>query len=106
MDDDPIDLSPLDPSSDTQRWEQMVRSLSARAASNTQHPVLIDLVRWARPVLAIAAAAAILAWMPSLFSKKQNEPADPVAALVTWAGRDEVPPTDELLRLLGDANGR
>jgi hypothetical protein len=105
MDDDPIDLSALDPSSDTQRWEQMVRSLSARAASNARHPVLIDLARWARPVLAIAAAVAILTWMPSLLSR-QSEPADPVAALVTWAGRDQVPPTDELLRLLGDANGR
>jgi hypothetical protein len=106
MDDDPIDLSPLDPSSDTRRWERMVRSLSARAASNAaQHPVLIDLARWARPVLAISAAVAIVAWMPSLFSRRAKA-ADPVAALVTWALRDEVPPTDELLRMLGGADGR
>jgi hypothetical protein len=86
--DEKIDLSPLDPSRDRVRWERMVRSVAAQAAP---HPVLLDLLRLARPALAIAAALAILAWVPALFSQRE------AGSLVEWAS----PSAAELLSLGG-----
>jgi hypothetical protein len=62
-----LDLSPLDPRRDTQRWEQLVRQIMARSAAELQRRQaagmfgLFDgLLAWSRPALATAAALALL----------------------------------------------
>jgi hypothetical protein len=104
MDDEKVDLSPLEPFGDRDQRERLVRALARRAADGVQHPVLSDLSRWARPVLAVAAALALLAWLPSLLD--QRESADPASAILRWARRNEVPPTGELLTVLEARDGR
>ena len=88
MDDDRIDLSPLDPSRDQLRWERMVRAVAARGRASRSLPeaVLRDLVRLARPVLAVAAALALVAWLPSLVGSPRAEvkATDPTLA-AAWA---------------------
>jgi hypothetical protein len=67
-----MDLSALDPRADQLRFERMVRSTTARAATEltrraeraraSRRPtVLAELARWRRPALAAAAAIAIAA---------------------------------------------
>jgi hypothetical protein len=88
MNDDRIDLSPLDPTRDELRWERMVRSVAARGRASRSLPeaVLLDLVRRARPALAAAAVLALCAWLPSLFGTPRAEPRamDPTLALA-WS---------------------
>lgn len=64
----PVDLSPLDPTVDRERYEQLVRrivdralpELDRRAAAATASVVAV-LAGWARPAIAAAAVIAILA---------------------------------------------
>jgi len=107
MNDDPIDFSTLDPSGNAEDWERMLLALATRGAGRVPPPVLGDLVRCARAVLAAAAALAFLAWLPGLLSQRgERRDPDPVLMLTQWAARDEVPPTAELFRVLGGGHGR
>lgn len=77
-----LDLSPLDPRRDPDRWERMVAGVLARAS--IPDAIVIPLVRgplatlagWARPLLAAAAAIVAL----SLVSLGGQAPAVAVAA--------------------------
>lgn len=60
-----IDLSPLDPSAEPERWERLVRAITERAAPELarraqQAGVLSILGRWVWPTLAAATLAAVI----------------------------------------------
>jgi hypothetical protein len=118
--DDKIDFSPLDPAQDALRFERMVRATAARAreaaARHAEATVVSQLAAWARPALALAAAATLLLWLPTVFGTKPGTTnpqapaatktaADPAASLVRWAQGTETPPVGEVLSALGDHHG-
>ena len=87
MSDDPIDLTPLDPTADAPRFDRVVGAIVAGAApelarrraaaglSLARAGVLGQLGRWHRPMLAAAALVMIV----SLATVARVEPADPDA---------------------------
>jgi hypothetical protein len=108
MDHERLDLSAIDPTSDPQRWERLVQSVASRAweAHRVRVTVHLLLVTWARPVLAVAATVALVAWTGALStSRGRVEPSlsseDPVVALATWAASDRLPATDKVLYVMG-----
>ena len=68
-DQEKLDLGLLDPARQELRWERMVRSVAARGAAGAarRRPGFLSaqLAAWLRPALACAAAAALVAWVPS-----------------------------------------
>jgi hypothetical protein len=71
-----LDLSPLDPRPETERWDGLVASIMARCAGELQRRqsqrrlgVFDGLLAWTRPALATAAALAAL----SLVALSRNE---------------------------------
>ena len=112
MKDDRIDLSCLDPSRDPQRWDRIVASIASRAieARRRRFTISFQLLAWARPVLAIAATVALGIWAGALLNSDSSETwtassEDPVYKLAGWAIQDQVPPTTEILKVLGEQNG-
>jgi hypothetical protein len=111
MDEEKIDLSELDPSRDAPRWARMVESVAARAmAARRARPsseIFAEaLVRRARPMLAFAAAAAILVWAGAWNAGRHRTSttaasAVPALALAQWAAEDSVPSTSNILDVLG-----
>ena len=83
MTDDRLDLSPLDPASDPERWARFVDRVAADAARGvaTRAPaarastgIAAELARWARPSLA-AAAVLVMAAAASLAGGARQRPA-------------------------------
>ena len=112
MTEERLDLSALDPSQDRERWEAIVQSVAARAlaARRRRNTIARQVLAWSRPVLAIAAAAALVSWVGAL--TKQPEPvtvaeqkAEPAFVLARWAMVDEWPSTDQMLIVLGASHG-
>jgi hypothetical protein len=106
-DEEPIDFSALDPRRDELRFERLVRETTKRALSRRE-PTLVDVVpRMARPLLALAAGLAVLAWVPRLTAHEATgEPTatarTPSEALADWALTGEAPSGQELFASLGD----
>lgn len=67
MDDRPIDLSPLNPTLDRERWERRIASITALAAPELARRATLAgspsqvLLGWFRPALSAAAALALCA---------------------------------------------
>jgi hypothetical protein len=116
MDDERIDLSALDPARDGKRWDEMVDSVAARALAARRRstggaspgPVALQLVAWARPALALAAALALVVWAAALAAggaARASAPGttrtEPAFALSAWAMQDELPSTEDVLETLG-----
>ena len=111
MNQDRIDLSMLDPSRDQPRWEQTVQSVASRAWAARRRRLSIggQLSVWARPVLAIAAAVSLVSWAGALTSNSSkpanvSDQQEPAAVLLQWANNDEVPPTSQILQVLGEGH--
>lgn len=111
MHDSKIDLSALDPAQDTERWHQLVESIAARAFARRKERLTVgyQLLSWARPVLAAAAALTIVFGTKALLS--QNEPSviakkrfETAYVLAKWATNDERPATSDILQVLGEQN--
>ncbi len=105
---DNIDFSPLDPSRDRARWNDMIASLARRAHQARQRRLTVaaQLMAWSRPMLAAAAGVAMVTWIGAMASdgpKEANHAAvpEPAMSLAGWAATDEVPATQEILQLLG-----
>ncbi len=79
MDDDRIDLSPLDPTRDARRWEALVQR-----ALHPPETIWGSLTRLRAGVFALAAVA-VLSWVPSLFVTPTTETDDAALALVQYA---------------------
>lgn len=82
---EPVDLSPLDPEVDTQRWSLLVDATRVRVEAVLRHreldPIAV-LSGWARPILAAAAAILLL-----------------LGAATTALGRPDQPAASEARRL-------
>jgi hypothetical protein len=104
MDPDRIDFSALDPARDELRWERRVRTVVARAATR---PVERTALRFARPLLAVAAALALLAWAPSLFGTGAlpAQAGDAAVSLSQWAAQGEVPAGADVWTTFGGHDG-
>ena len=107
MDERPIDLTPLDPTLDGERWERRIAAIAvlavpelARRAAAVESPLQV-LVGWFRPALSAAALLALSAGgtLMLLLPAGAPEPAAAVDALrlpapiALWLGDDAQPPT-------------
>lgn len=104
VDDDKLDLSPLDPTLDAAGFEAMVQSIAARAARQIAAAPEEIMLRWWRPALALAASMAMAAWGPSLLAARQPTSAsaqDPAAALLQWSRGEGASSAAEILESLG-----
>jgi negative regulator of sigma E activity len=88
-----IDFSSLDPMRDAARWESRITRVADMAAEHhrTKPTVTEQLARWALPMLAVAAAAALVAGMGlQRMSHAQAAGAeDPSVSLIAWAANDD-----------------
>jgi hypothetical protein len=112
MNDERIDLSLLDPSRDPKRWERLVASVTSRALAAHRRRLTISyqLTAWARPALALAAAAALASWVGTVVAPTRNGSAartepEPAYVLSAWANGDDVPATPRILEVLGGSHG-
>jgi hypothetical protein len=105
MQPDRLDFSSLDPARDSAYWETLVRAVTARAAAGRPRPVLFQLSTWAKPALALAAAAAFVAWTPALLAERGAAAAptrvDGALTLSEWEASPPSTTTSELLSSLG-----
>lgn len=110
MDERPIDLTPLDPARDRERWERRIASIVvlaapelARRAAAAESPLQV-LVGWFRPALSAAAVLALCAGgaLTLLLPAGAPEPAVAVDALrlpapiALWLGDDQPPTVADL----------
>ena len=126
MKDEKMDLSVLDPARDAERWNSLVESVARKAwnSRRQQLTVSFQIVSWARPALAIAASLALVSWAATWAQARtgassaytdgvtgvtgvtrDRKDQDPTTLLAQWAEADELPPTLEILRVLGARNG-
>lgn len=114
MDEERIDFSALDPRRDPARFEQMVKAVVAGAAARppSPHPFLRTLAGQGRMVALVAAALALVAWLPNLGASlsgaspsQGTTESDPVDLVSTWAQSGQVPTDVDLFQALGDFNG-
>ena len=106
MNDEPIDLSMLDPTRNRQRWQSRIDKIVVDTVRARQRrPGLFDQVdRFARPALAIAATLALISWGATLQAGNQattSAVGSPTTTLLQWAMNDEVPSTSEVFQSLG-----
>jgi hypothetical protein len=105
LDDDRLDLSPLDPTRDAARFEAIVRSVAARAAARPMRDASSILLAWWRPALALAASLALVPWGPSLLTARtptsESLSSDPAAAILEWARAGAPSSAAEVLDSLG-----
>jgi len=115
MSDDPLDLTPVDPTRDTERFEEMVAAIRFRSEAafvrRRRRPTILDGVAgWWTPALAAAAliaAASAVTWVvaypasaqPSIVAEATGVP----AAVADWAQTDTTPSPGELLVSIGGA---
>jgi hypothetical protein len=110
MDPERIDLSSLDPAASSDRWQQLVEATSRRAlATRQRRPSLsMQLLAFARPALACAAALALLTWGAALREGKQSScdgsGSDNAFCVASWAATGELPATETILDVLGASN--
>jgi hypothetical protein len=106
--DDRIDFSALDPSHNELRWRRSVDALVDRAVVERRKRLSIEqqLLRWARPVLAVAAGLSFMAWTASyLASDRPNQASTvqnpPALTLANWAANNQIPEPSDLVGTLG-----
>jgi hypothetical protein len=111
MNDDPIDLSALDPMDDEPRWRAFVdvtlRRVDAVLAERAGREDPLDLIAsWRRPLLAVAAAAIAVLVPTEIALERREARVQRVERLVAVSSRvaDGGRPTAaDFLRALGDA---
>jgi len=96
-----LDLSPLDPTRDTLRFEQLVRSVTARVVAQRPPDAGALMIRWWRPALAFAVSMVLAAWVPSLLTANPRSTeagaGDPAETLLKWARSSGQPSAAEVL---------
>ena len=111
MHDERIDLSALDPARDDQHWNQLVESVVARSLAARQQPLTVghQMLAWARPILAVAAALALAFGIRELLPHQRvahYRPVEPAFVLANWAANNERPDTTRILQVLGGSHDR
>ena len=106
----PIDFSALDPGRNQIRWERTVQSLAAEAHAEYHRRVDVQqqLLRWARPVIAAAAAFCLIVWTAGYVAgpstrnpMAQGTSQSAALTLATWAANNQIPEGSELWSTLG-----
>jgi hypothetical protein len=106
----PIDFSVLDPSRNQLRWERTIQELAAKARAERQRRFSVEheLLRWARPVLAVAAALCLIVWTAGYLAHGRRTSApvrlptqSPALTFATWVANDRIPDSSELFGTLG-----
>lgn len=110
-----IDWAPLDPSRDEARWSRLVAETARRGrerAARRAPTIFGQLVAWRRPAFACAAALAVATWSGSEWVQRRAAEQARAAAqgqqavlLLKWAQKDEVPPPEVLLQVIGGPHG-
>ncbi len=116
MDEEPIDLRPLDPTLDRERWERRIATLTALAAPELARraamaqdagPSLV-LLGWFRPALAMAATLAVCAGAAlAMLLQSPAAPPEPATPAMTealrlpapvalWLGEEQPPSVADL----------
>jgi hypothetical protein len=105
-----IDFSVLDPSKDKERWEGLVRAVATRAHTARARRLTVgaQMVAWARPALALAAALALVSCaarfaLPAKGATITDN--DSVATLASWAAEEQIPATADILEIFGGHDG-
>ncbi len=112
MDDEKVDLSPLDPARDELAWERRIASVAARGLAARKRTLSVsDQLRvWQKPALAVAAALAAASWLGVIAGERFfAEPETRESAELTWsrwALNDEVPQTAELFEVMEASHER
>ncbi len=110
--DRPIDLSAIDPSTDTARFERTIASITTAAADQlaarrTNADAIVLLARWRRPMLAAAAIAALISGTIMATVRVPDYSVAPEtdgiaeamgvpAAVAQWMAGDQLPTTADL----------
>jgi hypothetical protein len=105
----PIDFSALDPSRNQLHWARTVDQLAARALADRRRRLSVEhqLLSWARPVLAVAAALCLTVWTAGYLASARRGATSttattaPALQIATWAANDKIPETNELSGTLG-----
>jgi hypothetical protein len=107
-----IDLSPLDPSNDTQRWNELIESIVTRAIAirDRELSFTYQLFAWARPAFALAAALAVFAiigasFIGQDFQSRLNAKVKPAVELTVWATTNAHPSSAAIIELFGGSYG-
>ncbi len=104
--DERIDFSAIDPSQNQLRWARTVDAVVARALSERRKRLSIErqLLRWARPVLVMAAGLCILTWTADLInpnrSSKTTAQQPAWLTLAGWAANNQIPEPSDLVGTL------
>jgi|WetSurMetagenome_2_1015567.scaffolds.fasta_scaffold439832_2 hypothetical protein len=108
MEDERIDFSALDPSRNQLRWQRTVDALVVKAMAERRKRLSIEqqLLRWARPVLAVAAGLSIVAWTTGFLSANRSQQVTsaqhpPALTLASWAANNQIPEPSDLFGTLG-----
>ncbi len=111
MENNKIDLSPLDPSNDMPRWNALLNSIVSRAIEVRQRRLSFgyQLFTWARPAFALAVA---LAFFIVVGASLRGESArieagsqvNPTLMLAVWAATNERPTTKAIFELFRGTN--
>jgi hypothetical protein len=109
-----IDFGPLDPARDAPRWQRLIDETARRARAQRgrgAQTMSAQVVAWGRPVLAVAAALSLVAWGSSRWGADHSVDrgravvrSEQAARLLEWALRDEVPPPEVVLQVVGGAH--
>jgi hypothetical protein len=114
MDEPPIDLRPLDPTLDRERWERRIATITALAApelarrarlsADSQAGLSLVLLGWFRPALSAAAvlalcagaALALLLQSPATPEPAMTETLRLPAPVALWLGEEQPPSVADL----------
>jgi len=119
MDEHPIDLSPLDPAADPDRWERLIESITKAAAPElarraATRSVIAVIGHWLRPALAAGVVLAVAAGatlslvqreaevrpVPTTGLEEALELGEPVSL---WLSENRAPTKSDLLLALEEA---
>jgi hypothetical protein len=105
---DRIDFSALDPRRNELRWARTVHGIVGKALAERRKRLSIEqqLLRWARPVLAVAAGLSVVAWTAGFLAAGRSElgsagQRSPALTLANWAANNQVPEPSDLVGTLG-----
>ncbi len=106
MEPDKVDLHLLDPARDELLWRRKIATLAARAWLHRQEhlSVTLQLLRWTRPALAMAVAAALVAMVGASWVEPRAATTiatEPVYQFAAWATTDQIPSTVTILETFG-----
>ncbi len=106
--DNRIDFSALDPSRNELRWARAVDGIVGKALAERRKRLSVEqqLLRWARPVLAVAAGLCLVAWTAGLLASGRSDRVSvvqrsPALTLANWAANNQIPEPSDLWGTLG-----